>query len=94
MDAIVDESFYDALSKHNWHAKKGGYTYYAVRKTPGRRNWTYMHREILGILDERDISCDHINLNGLDNRIANIRKCSHQQNCCNRIIRKKNIKHI
>ncbi|MHC4364861.1 MAG: HNH endonuclease [Planctomycetota bacterium] len=41
-----------------------------------------MHRQIIHI--PRNMFCDHINHNGLDNRKANLRPATHSQNLCNR----------
>lgn len=42
-----------------------------------------MHREILGLKKGDGKEADHINGNGLDNRIENLRTCTRQQNMMN-----------
>jgi hypothetical protein len=84
--AIVDPEDYDRLSKYKWHANKAKNTYYAVRRVHvGYKKWKHvkMHREILNPPDH--LFVDHINHNGLDNRIANLRTATPQQNSYNRI---------
>lgn len=47
-----------------------------------------MHREILNV--PAGLECDHINGNSLDNRRANLRAATRQQNCWNNRKRKPN----
>jgi hypothetical protein len=84
--AIVDPEDYGRLSKYKWHANKAKNTYYAVRRVHvGYKKWKHikMHREVLNPPDH--LFADHINHNGLDNRIANLRAATHRQNAYNRI---------
>jgi hypothetical protein len=84
--AIVDPEDYERLSKHKWHANKAKNTYYAIRRVHvGFNKWKHikMHREVLNPPDH--LFADHINHNGLDNRIANLRAATHRQNAYNRI---------
>jgi hypothetical protein len=78
----VDDADYDSLAAHNWYYNGR----YAVRGVwcPLRKNMKpiKMHRVILGAKDCESI--DHINGDGLDNRRANLRLCTHQQNMFNR----------
>lgn len=78
--AIVDPEDYEALSRHKWCAAKDGNTYYAVRSQAYKQ--IRMHREILKV--GGGLVCDHINHDGLDNRKANVRICTRQQNSRNR----------
>ena len=54
---------------------------YAVSVING--NHVYMHRLLLGIENKSDLEGDHINSDGLDNRMFNIRVCTHIQNVRN-----------
>jgi hypothetical protein len=85
--AIVDNQDYDWLNQWKWHAQKGKTTYYATRVdySNGKKNrkLIFMHKVILGIGPE--ITGDHIDRNGLNNRRSNLRKATHSQNMCNRI---------
>ncbi|MHC4104145.1 MAG: AP2 domain-containing protein [Planctomycetota bacterium] len=84
--AIVDSHNYDRLRKYKWHAQKNIHTFYAVRsltngKKEKRKN-EHMHHLVIDIPD--GMVCDHINHNGLDNRMANLRPVTHMQNVWNR----------
>ena len=85
--AIVDPEDYKKLAKYKWYAKKCERRFYAERwgekkqgsKTKGDLK---MHREIMGDAEGKVI--DHINHNGLDNRKANLRFATTQQNTWNK----------
>ncbi len=78
--AVVDPEDYDALTKYKWYAIKRGRQYYAVAKL-GRKK-VRMHRLIMK--SPRNKVVDHINHNGLDNRKANLRLATAQQNTWNK----------
>jgi hypothetical protein len=86
---IVDDEDYDRLIKHSWAwipptGSRSGRGY-AVRKGNKRRGeprTIQMHREILN--PSANVAVDHVNLNSLDNRKANLRVATVQQNGFNR----------
>lgn len=82
MYALADAADAEALSSHKWTAQKssGSNLVYAVCKQDGRR--IFMHRYLLS--PRSDLSVDHVNGDGLDNRRENIRICSHAENMRNR----------
>jgi len=85
--AIVSPEDYDRLSAFNWCASKCRHTIYAQRTArttsgPKRQRNVRMHRELLGITDDRFV--DHQNHNGLDNRRTNLRITTPAQNGWNR----------
>jgi hypothetical protein len=83
--AIVDVDDFEDLNRFKWFAVKYSRTFYAIRneKNSGLRRFTVkMHRQILNL--PKDKSIDHINHNGLDNRKANLRIVSPQQNNFNK----------
>lgn len=89
--ALIDDEDYDKVSQYLWYAHKGKgsntlYAYAGITKN-NKQDTIKMHRLILD-LNDSNISVDHINRNGLDNRKVNLRKCSHYQNCFNTIGRK------
>ena len=87
--ALVDDRDYEELSRFKWHTmfSPTNGNFYAARdgrnlaRDKGR--YVVMHRQILGICD-RNISVDHKNHNGLDNRKSNLRVCTASQNMMNR----------
>lgn len=84
--ALVDEEDYEAVNQYNWYTQftKVKDIFYAhKRHRESKTGFIPMHRFLLGISDS-EIFVDHINHNGLDNRRANLRACSNQQNCQNR----------
>ena len=92
--AIVDPERYSELAKDKWHVSWSENGLYAVRKfwtkEGGRFKQKYVsiHRVIIGA-GEREV-VDHINHNSLDNRLANLRLATVQQNAWNARKRKCN----
>jgi hypothetical protein len=78
MYAKVDEGEYDRLAQNAWVYTAHGY---AARK-PNQSELIPMHREIMST--PPGMVADHINGNRLDNRRANLRNCTHAENCRNR----------
>jgi hypothetical protein len=84
--AIVDIEDFDRLSKFKWHTGINGRDFYARRKvrsddTRPKKCFISMHREILNVPE--GLFVDHINHNGLDNRRANLRAATREQNSWN-----------
>jgi len=85
--AIVDPQRYEELAKYKWFAVRSERGYYALRMTKAKKGkvkqkGVRMHRVILKPTNGKFI--DHINHNGLDNRRANLRFCTTQQNTWNK----------
>jgi len=77
--ARVDEADLSLVSGYNWRLLKTPRSIYAQASHEGKT--ILMHRVILGA--EPGQLVDHENHDGLDNRRANIRACTPQQNCFN-----------
>ena len=80
--AIVDDEKFDWLNQWKWYAHKVKDTYYARRdawngKTKKRHN-IFMHHFIMNPPAGKETH--HINNNGLDNRVCNMKVCSRSQN--------------
>ena len=83
--ALVDDKDFDRVNQYRWHLRpiKNDYqTHYAYRRKEinGIRTYVSMHRFILGLSTADKIEVDHINFNGLDNRRANLRTATRQEN--------------
>lgn len=87
--AVVDSFQAELVGQYNWFAMKIGRTWYAARNAPkgSSRATVYMHRMLLG---EPSLEVDHINLDGLDNRLINLRVASHAENNRNKPLRSDN----
>jgi hypothetical protein len=81
--AKVDPGDYIWLAQFKWYCHKREYGCYAMRNggggTSGKK--VLMHRQIMDT--PAGLVCDHINRNGLDNRKANLRNCTKQENNLN-----------
>lgn len=83
--AIIDAHLADWLLTHRWRALRNCRTWYALR-TANRHQVLYMHRMIWeqehGPIPE-GLRVDHVNRDGLDNRLINLRLATPAQNCAN-----------
>lgn len=83
--ALVDEADYDEVNRWSWYSRPAPHGNYAAHwgVIPGHRNRAkniFLHHFLMGVRQR----VDHINGNGLDNRRANLRLCTHAQNMMNR----------
>lgn len=83
-EIIVDDEFVPLLNRHNWHVRTWGQTKYAFCDIYRDRLW--MHRLLLGGQPQfgGKLHIDHINHNGLDNRLENLRWACAASNAKNR----------
>lgn len=85
---LVDDKWFDELSKFKWSAHKDRSKYYAkthIYKKNGKRTTLAMHRLILELagFDIKNKLTDHKNGDGLDNRLKNLRVATRSQNRVN-----------
>lgn len=85
--ALVDEDLYDELSQYKWHCNSNGYAGRRV-SVEGRSVIELMHRRVMGLRFGDGLMVDHINLDKTDNRVCNLRVCTHSQNQMNKVSRK------
>jgi hypothetical protein len=93
MAAIVDDEYYDILSKNKWCLSRG----YANRKIynngNGKQTTIYMHRVVIELSGRKVLpgtEIDHISQDKLDNRKDNLRIITHSQNVQNRKVFRNN----
>lgn len=72
----------ELYNKYHWTVTECGKTFYLKRRIKTKP--IYFHREVL---NSQGIT-DHINGNGLDNRLVNLRVCTSQENNRNRKIKR------
>jgi len=83
--AKVDPSDYKRLRKHKFIARKGTNCFYAQMLEPNvitSKKVLHMHQIILEVPEGMVV--DHINIDGMDNRSANLRAATRAQNSRNR----------
>lgn len=82
--AVIDAADAELVGRHNWYLHKAGKRRYAARSCvlDGVRFLIYLHQEIALPGDGLDV--DHRDGDGLNNRRANLREATRQQNMANR----------
>jgi hypothetical protein len=82
----LDENSLKLYQSKTWSIAKNGnnfYLYHTKRISKTKTITTKFHRELLDLTD-KNLVCDHVNGDGLDNRLENLRKCTVQENSQNR----------
>ena len=90
----VDDVDYEYLNQWKWHYDR--HSRYAVRTINGSRRdkprkitTVFMHRSILNT--PKDLECDHIDGDRINNQKYNLRNCTSLQNTQNRSLNKNSI---
>lgn len=89
--ALVDDEFIHDVAEYNWHINSKGYvTRRVLKKDPdfGTGSRIKLHQFILYITGTKfplpkGVEIDHIDRNKLNNKITNLKICSHKQNMNN-----------
>lgn len=85
-EAVIDARDLPLVGSVKWCAKRGQRSFYATRSGPrgadGRQPFIQLHRVIMAASPGQNV--DHINLNGLDCRRANLRFATMAENSRNR----------
>jgi hypothetical protein len=89
-EAIIDAADVSLVDGFNWYATTGKYSIYAARdnRAGGRRETVLMHRVIAQT--PLGMHTDHINRDGLDNRLSNLRAATQSENIRNQGVRRNN----
>ena len=86
---VVNINDYGRIKGYHWCAMKNSGNWYAMTHIPklgGGHKTKYMHQLLLPVDTEWEV--DHIDGDGLNNRMSNLRRVNRQQNSMNRDIRK------
>jgi hypothetical protein len=79
-EALIDTADANAVLEFRWFMDNRGY----ARSRPPGHDMLWMHRVVLGLRKGDGLEVDHINLNPLDNRRANLRLVTREQQAQNR----------
>ena len=91
LEAVIDAADAEFIGRWRWFASvhKTGHAYaYRTETIDGRPRSVSMHALIAGNKDMRSV--DHIDGDGLNNRRANLRPATHQENMWNRKMDRRN----
>jgi hypothetical protein len=81
----IDLEDIDKIPSCKWGLKKNKGKCYCGCKDENNKNM-FLHRVIMGVLDDNTVVVDHINHDGLDNRKCNLRICTQSENMANKSI--------
>ncbi len=86
-EAAIDAADAMLVEGYNWSVLLTKYGHAYAQRTAqidGKRYAILMHRAVLDAVPGRDV--DHIDGDGLNNRRANLRECTHKQNMANAVV--------
>ena len=82
---IIDAADFEKVGHFKWICTWNGYAY-RTERVNGKRRGVFLHRLLVNAPEGLEV--DHINGDRLDNRVANLRLCTHAENARNRWGRK------
>lgn len=82
-----DAEDFNLVSKYTWCINRQGYVVSWDRR---RQRFIYLHRLVMGVIDDTKFVVDHVFHQPSDNRKMHLRICTHQQNIYNSTISKNN----
>jgi len=89
---LIDLADFKKIKRYTWCVVKKRKRFYAAcnsgYKTKNGYKNIYIHQYLLEY--KYPLTCDHINLNGLDNRRSNLRICTNQENNRNKSLQSNN----
>ncbi len=91
-EILIDKKDFNKVKNNSWCVVQKRNRFYAKANINlGNKKFKhqYIHQKILNY-NTIKFTCDHINLNGLDNRKQNLRICTNQQNNWNKPLTKQN----
>jgi hypothetical protein len=88
--AVVDDCNFELLNRFTWRASKSGKTYYAQRHCPSIGSRAHMHHDVLFLAGIAAPRVDHIDGDGLNNQLSNLRPATNAENMWNRGRTRKN----
>ena len=83
---LIDLEDLEKVKRYTWCVTQKKKRLYALCRT--KSQIVYIHQYILNY--DNPLTCDHINLNGLDNRKSNLRICTNGENNRNKPLQKNN----
>lgn len=85
IEFYVDKKDYDTIKKYRWVENSENYLVTSYNSQEIK-----LHRLIMDVLNEKDVTIDHIDRNPLNNRRDNLRVATAQENQMNRSLNKNN----
>lgn len=80
---LVDADLYPELARWRWSLGDTGYVVRSIQIPGGRQQKLRLHRVVMGCTTGDGLEVDHINRDRLDNRRANLRFVTRQENIRN-----------
>lgn len=78
----IDADMYDKVNQYTWRIVRKRNKYYVVTGSSKKNTVIYLHQMVIGET-KKDMEIDHIDGNSLNNRLANLRHVTRQENVDN-----------